>query len=275
MLKSTAGGGGIGMQLVPSTPTRLDADVRARRAPGAQQLQGCAASISRSIVARGRHIEVQIFGDGEGSVVALGERDCSAQRRNQKVIEETPAPDLPETTRAALCARRRVALGQAVELRIAPARSSSSTTPSASEFYFLEVNTRLQVEHGVTEEVTGIDLVEWMMRAGGGRVAAARSSTISSRRGASIQVRALRRGSRPRFPAQLRAADRSFAGRRMRASRPGWRAARRCRPIYDPMLAKIIVTARRARRRCRRLQTALDASAHRRASKPISTICVS
>ena len=140
-------------------------------------------------VARGRHIEVQIFGDGKGSVVALGERDCSAQRRNQKVIEETPAPNLPDATRAALweTARR---LGEIGRTTTAPAPSNSSTTPTTNEFYFLEVNTRLQVEHGVTEEVTGVDLVEWMVRQAAGemppldqathRAAAARRSRCAS-----------------------------------------------------------------------------------------------
>ena len=113
---------------------------------------------------------MQIFGDGKGGVVALGERDCSLQRRNQKVIEETPAPDLTAEASAAL-REAAIALGKAVALSNRPARSNSSMTPSASEFYFLEVNTRLQVEHGVTEEVFGVDLVEWMVRQAAGEFA--------------------------------------------------------------------------------------------------------
>ena len=125
MIKSTAGGGGIGLQLV-STPDDI-APMYERVERLARNNFKDAGIFIEKYVARGRHIEVQIFGDGKGNVVALGERDCSAQRRNQKVIEETPAPNLPETTRAALweTARR---LGQSVNYG-APAPSNISTTP--------------------------------------------------------------------------------------------------------------------------------------------------
>ena len=113
-------------------------------------------------MARARHIEVQIFGDGRGNVIALGERDCSVQRRNQKVIEETPAPGLPTEVRSAV-ARMRGAAGRSGELPVGR-HGRVRLRRRRGEFYFLEVNTRLQVEHGVTEEVTGVDLVEWMVR---------------------------------------------------------------------------------------------------------------
>ncbi len=116
-------------------------------------------------VERARHVEVQVFGDGRGRVVALGERDCSAQRRNQKVIEETPAPGQPETS--ARCARLG---GEALPRGELPQRRHCRVhlDGDRDQFYFLEVNTRLQVEHGVTEEVTGVDLVEWMVRLAAG-----------------------------------------------------------------------------------------------------------
>ena len=164
MLKSTAGGGGIGL-------TRCD---------DAQALQAAYASVKRMgeqffndagvflerFIDQARHVEVQIFGDGLGQVVALGERDCSLQRRNQKVVEETPAANLPETTRQKLH-QAAVELGQSVDY------CSAGTVEfiydaARDEFYFLEVNTRLQVEHPVTEMVTGLDLIECMLKVAAG-----------------------------------------------------------------------------------------------------------
>ena len=130
---------------------------------------------------------MQIFGDGKGNVVALGERDCSAQRRNQKVIEETPAPGSAGRNARSTLARRRARLGEVVDYQSA-GTVEFSTTRTTDEFYFLEVNTRLQVEHGVTEEVTGVDLVEWMVRQAAGELPPLDQASIKPS-GASIQVR--------------------------------------------------------------------------------------
>jgi urea carboxylase len=164
MLKSTAGGGGIGMQLC-WRPEDLDESFRSvERLAKNNFSQG--GLFLEKYVEHARHIEVQIFGDGAGHVVAVGERDCSVQRRNQKVIEETPAPGLDQATRSALFTAA-VRLAKAVSYRSAGTVEFVYDV-STREFYFLEVNTRLQVEHGVTEQVTGIDLVEWMIRVAAG-----------------------------------------------------------------------------------------------------------
>jgi urea carboxylase len=159
MLKSTAGGGGIGMRVCRDARELADAFDDVQRL--GQNNFSDAGVFLEKYIERARHLEVQIFGDGQGEVIALGVRDCSIQRRNQKVIEETPAPNLPVATAEALCAAA-VALGKAVSYRSAGTVEFVYDS-AARRFYFLEVNTRLQVEHGVTEQVWGVDLVRWMV----------------------------------------------------------------------------------------------------------------
>ena len=165
MLKSTAGGGGIG--LVACTDAQALEDAFDRVARLAANSFGDAGLFVERAVSRGRHIEVQVFGDGRGQVAVLGDRDCSAQRRHQKIVEETPSPGLPVQIRTALhdAARR---LCESVSY--ASAGTVEFIYDAATQApYFLEVNTRLQVEHGVTEAVLGIDLVEWMLRQAAGK----------------------------------------------------------------------------------------------------------
>lgn len=252
MLKSTAGGGGIGLQLVTAASQIAPMFERVERL--ARNNFKDAGIFIEKYVARGRHIEVQIFGDGKGEVIALGERDCSAQRRNQKVIEETPAPNLPHETRAALweTARR---LARSVNYESA-GTVEYLYDAETREFYFLEVNTRLQVEHGVTEEVAGIDLVEWMIRQAAGDLPPLDQSTVKPE-GASIEVR-------------LYAEDpgRDFRPSTGRLTEVAWPAGARIEtwiergteisPFYDPMLAKIIVSAPARDEAILRLQSALD-----------------
>ena len=183
MLKSTAGGGGIGMQLIRK-PAELSAAFASVSRLAKNNFKEGGLFLEK-FVERARHVEVQIFGDSQGHVVALGERDCSVQRRNQKVIEETPAPGLTPDQRARLLASA-ARLGNAVGYRNA-GTVEFVYDDATGEFYFLEVNTRLQVEHGVTEEVTGIDLVEWMIRSAEGTLDL--SNFESTPTGASIQVR--------------------------------------------------------------------------------------
>jgi urea carboxylase len=238
MLKSTAGGGGIGMRLAASEPELREAFDAVHRLSIANF--GHAGLYLEKFVAAARHIEVQVFGDGLGTVVALGERDCSVQRRNQKVIEETPAPGLTPEVRAAL-------LDTAVRMCRAVNYKSAGTVEfiydqATAQFYFLEVNTRLQVEHGVTEEVTGVDLVEWMVRVAAGEPIPLAQSDIRAE-GWSIQARIYAEDPGRNF--------RPCAGRLVHVAWPAsarvetWvESGTEVTPFYDPMLAKVIVKGR-------------------------------
>lgn len=166
MLKSTAGGGGIGMRVCADAEALSDAFEAVKRL-GQNNFSDGGVFIEQYIQ-HARHLEVQVFGDGRGEVIALGVRDCSVQRRNQKVVEETPAPNLPHGMAEALC-NAAITLAKAVNYR--SAGTVEFIFDSASErFYFLEVNTRLQVEHGVTEQVWGVDLVRWMVQLAAGEM---------------------------------------------------------------------------------------------------------
>ena len=164
MLKSTAGGGGIGMTVCRDERELRESYERIKRL--SENNFKNAGLFVEKYVERGRHVEVQIFGDGEGNAVVLGERDCSVQRRNQKVVEETPAPNLPEKTRRELH-KAALRLVQGVKYRSA-GTVEFIYDAKEDKFYFLEVNTRLQVEHGVTETVFGVDLVRWMIELAAG-----------------------------------------------------------------------------------------------------------
>jgi urea carboxylase len=160
MLKSTAGGGGIGMQRCDNQSELEKAFVNVKHL-GAQNFSNDGVFLEK-FVEKARHIEVQIIANGAGEVVTLGERDCSSQRRNQKVVEETPAPNLPDETRQAMLATAKSLMASINYLNAGTVEFIYDQ--DNNQFYFLEVNTRLQVEHGVTELCYGIDLVEWMLK---------------------------------------------------------------------------------------------------------------
>jgi len=252
ILKATAGGGGIGMRVCADAGQLADAfDSVVRLGTGNF---GNGGVFLERYVETARHIEVQVFGDGQGRVVALGERDCSLQRRNQKVVEETPAPLLPPATREAMIAA-------AVRLTAGANYRSAGTVeflydPVRNDFYFLEVNTRLQVEHGVTEQVTGVDLVEWMVRGAAGDFAFL-DHFEAKPEGASIQVRLYAEDPAQDF--------RPSSGLLIEAAFPenarvdGWVAAgSQVSAFYDPMLAKLIVTAPTRDAAIAAMQAALD-----------------
>jgi len=158
IIKPAAGGGGKGMQIVRE-PSELTAALAAARRL-AESAFGDGALLLERFLPTPRHIEVQVFGDSHGNLVHLGERDCSAQRRHQKLLEEAPAPNVPDAVRARL---RAAALVVAREIGYVSA-GTVEFLYDGREFYFMEMNTRLQVEHTVTEAITGIDLVEWQLR---------------------------------------------------------------------------------------------------------------
>jgi urea carboxylase len=237
MIKSTAGGGGIGMQMARDAD-ELASKFETVRGLARSNFQGDGVFLEKFMPVA-RHVEVQIFGDGHGNVAVLGERDCSAQRRNQKVLEETPAPRIADSVRNRLHeAGRR--LGQSAKYRSA-GTCEFMYDEHSEEFFFLEVNTRLQVEHCVTEEVTGVDLVEWMVRlAGGEALPLSEYHYISN--GHAIEARIYAEDpaknfqpscgllTQARFPAEVRVES---------WVEPGSEVS----PHYDPLIAKVIAHA--------------------------------
>ena len=203
LIKAIAGGGGRGMRRVDAH-VEFDAELESAIRE-AEAVFGDGRVLIEKYVASPRHIELQIFADKHGGCVHLYERDCSAQRRHQKVVEECPAPGLPEETRAShgqSCDRRgvdrRLRRAGTVEFIADPSRGLKP-----SDFYFLEMNTRLQVEHPVTEAVTGLDLVEWQFRVAAGN--AASQANGDSLRGRGDRSAGLRGGSGAQFSALGRA----------------------------------------------------------------------
>ncbi len=237
MLKSTAGGGGIGMRVCMDEKALREAFDSVSRLAETNFNNG--GVFLEKYIQKARHVEVQIFGNEYGEVAALGERDCSIQRRNQKVVEESPAPCLPSKVREEmLAAARRLAAEVGY-------RSAGTVEflydPDAEHFYFLEVNTRLQVEHGVTEEVLKIDLVEWMVREAAGELRSL-ETLYSQPAGHSIQARIYAEDCLNDFRpsgGQLDQVQFTEQARIETWVRDGLTVS----SLYDPMLAKIIVHA--------------------------------
>lgn len=235
ILKSTAGGGGIGMRVCVDEAA-LCAAFEAVCHLAETNFKNSGVFLEKYIP-KARHVEVQIFGNRFGEVVALGERDCSIQRRNQKVLEECPAPNLPPSVRREMQeAARRLA-------SVVGYRSAGTVEflydPDAGKSYFLEVNTRLQVEHGVTEEVFGVDLVEWMVREAADELRGL-TTLIREPVGHSIEVRIYAEDCRHNFRPSAGLLDKvvlSDLARNETWVRDGLAVT----SLYDPMLAKIIV----------------------------------
>jgi 3-methylcrotonyl-CoA carboxylase alpha subunit len=258
LIKAIAGGGGRGMRRVDA---HVDFDAALESAVReAEAAFGDGRVLIEKYIASPRHIELQVFADTHGGCVHLYERDCSAQRRHQKVVEECPAPGLPEETRAAMAkAATEAALAAGyvgagtVEFIADPSRGLKP-----SDFYFLEMNTRLQVEHPVTEAVTGLDLVEWQFRVAAGEPLRLKQSEIACA-GAAIEARVYAEDPEHNFlpSAGLIQAMSFKSGGGVRID-TGFAAGDSVTPYYDPMIAKVIVHGASRAEALAALLTALD-----------------
>jgi 3-methylcrotonyl-CoA carboxylase alpha subunit len=240
MIKAVAGGGGRGMRLVEGAENFAAALEGAQRE--AQSSFGDARVLIEKLVISPRHIEVQVFGDAHGNVVHLFERDCSLQRRNQKVIEEAPAPGMSEALRAKMT-EAAVSLARAVGYEGAGTVEflvEGGKLDADAPWHFIEMNTRLQVEHPVTEEITGLDLVEWQLRvAAGEKLPLAQDRIVM--RGHAVEARLCAEDPAAGFmPSIGRIAafeDAALEGIRLET---GVRQGDEVSPFYDSMIAKLI-----------------------------------
>ncbi len=236
MVKAAAGGGGIGMSAV-SDPAGLAAAFETARTRG-MRFFGDPAILLERYIERARHVEVQILGLADGRVIALGERDCSVQRRHQKVAEETPSPGVGDELRARMLAAA-VQAGQAVGYRGAGTVECLVDT-AAGDFVFLEMNTRLQVEHPVTELVTGIDLVEQQFRIAAGEDVSFAPDQVRPQ-GHALELRIYAEDPVRFLPSPgtiTQWEEPAGAGIRVDA---GYTSGNKVTPFYDPLLAKLCV----------------------------------
>ncbi|KRT88202.1 acetyl-CoA carboxylase biotin carboxylase subunit [Bacillus paralicheniformis] len=235
MLKASFGGGGIGMQLIRNEGELAKAYEGSQKR--AADFFGDGAMYIEKYIEDARHIEIQILTDEYGNAVYLWERDCSIQRRQQKIIEEAPAPLFDENMRAKL---GEAAVKAALSIGYANAGTIEFLVDSKNHFYFLEMNTRLQVEHPVTEEITGLDIVEEQLNIAAGKALPYKQKDIR-RDGHAIEVRICAEDPKTFFPSPGRITDLKLPEhpnvRHECAAAPGMNIT----PYYDPMIAKMIV----------------------------------
>jgi 3-methylcrotonyl-CoA carboxylase alpha subunit len=253
LIKPSAGGGGKGMKVV-SDKASFGRELEASKREAKSAFGDDRVLIERYLE-RPRHIEVQVFGDTKGNVVHLFERDCSVQRRHQKILEEAPAPNF---------ARKKEICAAAIAAAKAIAYTGAGTVEFIAEqdgrFYFMEMNTRLQVEHPVTEMITGLDLVEWQLRVAAGEPLPLAEKDISSR-GHAIEARIYAEDpARDFLPATGTIVHLAFPerGPRVRID-TGVEAGAQITPSYDPMIAKLVVHGSTRASALGRLQQALAA----------------
>jgi geranyl-CoA carboxylase alpha subunit len=253
MVKAAAGGGGRGMRLVTAADDLANALARARSE--AASAFGSDELILERAVTDARHIEVQVFADQYGNIIHLGERDCSIQRRHQKIIEETPSPAVSTELRAQM---GEAAVTAARAIDYVGAGTIEFLLDQAGKFYFLEMNTRLQVEHPVTEAVTNIDLVAWQLRVAAGERLPLEQHQVQFS-GHAIEARLYAEDPHKNFlPQSGTVIDwRPASGRGVRIDHglaPGFCVS----PFYDPMLAKVIARGATREEARRRLIVALE-----------------
>ena len=253
MVKASAGGGGKGMRVI-ETEAELADGMRAAMNEARNAFGDDRVFIEKFVV-RPRHIEIQILADGKGGAVYLGERECSIQRRHQKVLEEAPSPFISPETRKAM-GEQAVALAKAVEYR--SAGTVEFIVGADQDFYFLEMNTRLQVEHPVTEMVYGLDLVEWMIRVAAGESLTLQQSDITPK-GWAMEARLYaedpERDFLPSIGQLLRYREPEGEGVRVDS---GVEEGGAISMFYDPMIAKLISFADTREEAITRLEAALD-----------------
>ena len=235
MVKAAAGGGGRGMRLVEAEGDLVEA-IRTARTE-AESAFGSGELILEKAVVDARHVEIQVFADNHGNVVHLGERDCSVQRRHQKVIEEAPSPAVDADLRRHMGA---AAVAAAKTIGYRGAGTVEFLLGGDGAFYFLEMNTRLQVEHPVTEAITGLDLVEWQLRVARGEKLPLAQDQVAFA-GHAIEVRLYAEDAYGGFLPQTGRIDvwRPASGPGVRTDH-GMKDGLAISPFYDPMIAKVI-----------------------------------
>jgi 3-methylcrotonyl-CoA carboxylase alpha subunit len=256
LIKAVAGGGGKGMRRVDASAEFADALLSCQR-EAASSFGNTDVLIEKYILSP-RHIEVQVFGDSHGNVVHLFERDCSLQRRHQKVIEEAPAPGMNAATREAICAAA-VRAAKAVDYVGAGTIefiADASEGLRADRIWFMEMNTRLQVEHPVTEKITGQDLVEWQLRVASGEPLPRRQEDLAID-GWAMEARLYAEDPAKGFLPSIGRLDRFDLGSATRVD-TGVEQGSEISPFYDPMIAKVIAWGTDREDARATLATALD-----------------
>ena len=235
LLKATAGGGGKGMRMVEQESDLEDALLSAQRE--AKSAFGDDRFLVEKYIARARHVEVQIFGDGTGNVVHMFERDCSVQRRHQKVIEEAPAPNMPPAVRTKLL-QAGVDAGRAVNYRGA-GTVEFLYDPTSEGVFFMEMNTRLQVEHPVSEMITSLDFVEWQLRIAAGEGLPLAQENIHES-GHALEARLYAENPNQNFSPSIGTLTTLRLPEASARIDSGVAQGQAITPFYDPMIAKII-----------------------------------